>query len=76
MELRNGMRVMCKMDYERRKVGGLYGTIVDYIDNESYNVGVKFDTFVSGHSCDGNCEKGYGWYVPRSHLVPAFPSLR
>lgn len=33
------------------------------------NIGVRWDRrIINGHSCDGHCEKGYGWYVNNSQI--------
>ena len=52
------------------------GTIVHIFYDTSFGetpreyCGVAFDEYVSGHSCDGRCEYGYGWYMPSIDLIP------
>lgn len=43
------------------------GTICDVKANEE-SIGVKFDTDIRGHDCNGNCEYGYGWYYGKNQL--------
>jgi len=52
---------------------GMRGTVCHYImdtieDTTKYTVGVRFDVYVSGHSCNNHCEYGYGWYVEECDL--------
>lgn len=47
---------------------GDVGTICYVRDEFSTNLGVESDRPSKGHSCDGRCRKGHGWWVPRRHL--------
>lgn len=50
----------------------LVGTICDvhrsYWSDESTSYGVKFEEYIDGHNCDGNCEYGYGQNVNENYL--------
>lgn len=53
-----------------KKLSGLTGTVVDM---ENDWIGVKFDVNISnkyglGHSCEGWCEYGYGYYIYEKEL--------
>ena len=45
---------------------GAVGTVCDIDDTGE--VGVAWDDDIGGHLCNGNCAKGYGWYVRRSEI--------
>ena len=75
MRLKIGMRVVCNSDYENRATKGLQGVVADYTEH-ACSIGVSFDKYIGGHSCDGTCEGGHGWYVPVQYLVPVISSLR
>ena len=55
------------------------GTIVEVngekgivIDNTTYNdyIGIKFKKFsILGHTCDGRCEEGYGYYCSTYNII-------
>lgn len=45
--------------------------IVIYISPISLKVGVRFDSpFHGGHTLQGRCEDGRGWYAYQSHISP------
>ena len=46
---------------------GTTGTVVDsgIFGTQS---GIEWDINIGGHGCDGNCEYGFGWYVPDEYL--------
>lgn len=45
---------------------GYNGTVCSV---EGCRIGVRWDDQIQfGHSCDGACEKGFGWYVFESQL--------
>lgn len=37
------------------------GTVLGEYDEDTYYV--RWDHYVSGHTCGGRCESGYGWNV-------------
>lgn len=37
-------------------------------ENFAGGVGVSWDKLTCGHSCDGKCETGKGWYIPRDYI--------
>ncbi len=51
---------------------GLTGTVVQLDDQEQDcpRIGVAWDREIGGHSCDNNCESGFGWYVDESDIQP------
>jgi hypothetical protein len=58
-EFQIGDRVECVEQYNQVSVG-MQGVIVEV---SSFNIGVSWDTLTTGHSCDGNCTNGTGYYV-------------
>lgn len=46
---------------------GDVGTIC-YVRDEYPLIGVESDRPSKGHSCNGCCRKGHGWWIPPSHL--------
>ncbi len=38
------------------------GTVV-HLDRGALNIGVAWDRNIGGHSCDGRCVPGHGYYV-------------
>ena len=58
-EFQVGDRVECVEQYNHVSVG-MQGVIVEV---GSFNIGVSWDTLTTGHSCDGNCTNGTGYYV-------------
>lgn len=51
---------------------GKSGTIVNIFYDKSSReyCGIAFDEYVSGHSCGGRCEYGYGWNMASIDLIP------
>ena len=48
------------------------GVVVDINDGDYSDIGVRWDLSEPSswcHSCSGNCEDGYGWYVPADALL-------
>lgn len=43
--------------------GDLSGKTGKVILIKGYAYGIRFDEFINGHSLDGNCENGYGWWI-------------
>lgn len=41
------------------------GTVVKM---DELSIGVRWDVWVNGHSLDGFCESGYGWWVDESEI--------
>ena len=46
---------------------GMSGTVV-YISGDI--IGVDWDTFIGGHSCNGAARPGHGWKVRDYHVAP------
>jgi hypothetical protein len=62
-----GDRVVAIDVYDgNEKIVGVSGNIISIRDNG--NCAVEFDEYVGGHSLEGRCEDGYGWYVTQSCL--------
>jgi len=39
------------------------GTVCAVSQYDGTSIGIDFDLEIDGHSCEGNCEEGHGWYV-------------
>lgn len=62
-----GDRVRCVESFGNDKIVGKLGTIIAKgIGSASW--GVFFDKYINGHSLDGKCEAGYGWWIPEGML--------
>lgn len=48
-------------------VDSIKGKVGTVIDTNMY-VYVEFDDYIGGHSLDGRCKLGHGWYCSFSHL--------
>lgn len=48
-------------------ISGDAGTVCEVIINAK-RVGVFWDKRVGGHSCNGHCEHGHGWWVDESAI--------
>ena len=42
--------------------------VICHIDIEDDMIGVDWEFDVAGHSCDGHCPNGYGWYVKAEEI--------
>lgn len=63
-----GDRVRCVESFGNDKIVGKLGTIIAKgIASDTW--GVFFDKYINGHSLDGACEAGYGWWIPAGMLV-------
>lgn len=63
-----GDRVRCVESFTNDKTVGKLGTIIAKgLGSDSW--GVAFDKYINGHSLDGECEAGYGWWIPERMLV-------
>ncbi len=60
-----GDRVRCVESFANADTVGELGTIVA---KGSDSWGVAFDKYINGHSLDGECEAGYGWWIPEDML--------
>lgn len=58
-----GDRVKCI----HRDIKG-YGKVGTVVKNGDTSCGVKFDEAIGGHSLDGTCENGYGWWIDSNNL--------
>lgn len=54
-------------DYNRSFHEGISGTVCA-LREDGERVGVRWESNVNGHTCDGNCSDGYGWYVYAKYL--------
>lgn len=71
-----GDRVICAQNNVYGWLNGCAGTVVCRTMSDS--IGVCFDISISdmssgrytGHSCDGHCRKGFGWFVGKYSLIP------
>lgn len=63
-----GDRVRCVKSFGNDKTVGKLGTIIAKgIAPDAW--GVFFDEYINGHSLDGACKAGYGWWIPAGMLV-------
>lgn len=63
-----GDRVRCVESFGNDKIVGKLGTIIAKgIASDTW--GVFFDKYINGHSLDGACEAGFGWWIPAGMLV-------
>ena len=59
------VRYISKFDEELfNKVG-----TVKVLDKVSPSIGVEFDDKFYGHTCDGTCKEGHGWWLSPNDLV-------
>ena len=78
MEFKIGDRVTVQEEYgpvgynrdgvpcqQRTGLSGTVCVLPPYLNG----VGVRFDSFIDGHDCDGHCEYGYGWFVLKNYVV-------
>ena len=78
MEFKIGDRVTVRKEYGHvgynrdgvpyQQRTGLSGTVC-VLPPRLSSVGVRFDSFIDGHDCDGHCEHGYGWFVLKNYVV-------
>ena len=61
------VRIISDHNTSRFQIGDT-GTVCNVLDDNSCNIGVASDAPSGGHHCDGTCQMGYGWWVPRRHL--------
>lgn len=62
-----GDRVIGIGTFDCTVIDGLYGTVLG--DKSPHgNYPIEFDENIGGHSCEGRCKGGHGWYVPHNHL--------
>lgn len=57
-----------RVNHKDEKPTGLYGKVVHVESAPSFKVGVSFFDFTEGHSCDGKCEEGTGWWCNSKNL--------
>lgn len=62
-----GDRVRCVESFANADTVGELGTIVAK-GNTQGMYGVAFDKYIHGHSLDGKCTSGYGWWIPEDML--------
>lgn len=62
-----GDRVRCVKSFGNADTVNELGTIVAK-GNAPEMYGVDFDKFIHGHSLDGKCVSGYGWWIPEDML--------
>lgn len=65
--MQNGNRVRV-VSANNRDLVGLTGTVVAMRKCGS-SIGVEFDSYVNGHSCNGNAEDGYGLWLGLEQLT-------
>jgi hypothetical protein len=63
-EFQVGDRIECVKEYNRISVG-MQGVIVEV---SFANIGVSWDNFTKGHSCNGKCDAGTGYYIMRNNV--------
>lgn len=51
-----------------------YGTVVS-IDDMPPFVGIRFDNDIGGHTCDGLCEDGHGFWILWDALIRVAPGI-
>lgn len=65
-KFQTGDRIRATVTVGAEEVNDAVGTIID-IDFHDY--AVRFDEYIGGHTCDGLCEDGYGWWVYEEHMI-------
>ena len=69
LKFQPGDRVVLVSDFDHIKAGET-GTFVHHDKGNWPELGVQWDKeLMDGHDCAGNCEDGYGWYVPYGYLA-------
>ena len=63
MAFKVGDHVVCVREYERVHSAD-FGIIVLILKSGFPKIGVQWERYVSGHSCDGQAKKGHGFFVP------------
>ena len=51
------------MDYNPKILSGMTGTVIYSV---SGRVGIRFDSYIHGHTCQNRCPNGYGWFIEAS----------
>lgn len=73
VEFKPGDRVVLVENFDHLKIGDT-GVFVHENTDSWLEYGVRWDKKTrDGHDCSGNCEYGYGWYVPVGYLDFAKP---
>lgn len=74
IEFKPGDRVVLVKSFAHLKAGDT-GVFVHEDEGSWPELGVRWDNEIrDGHDCAGNCEDGYGWYVPIGYLDFAEPT--
>lgn len=70
VEFKVGDRVETTSIFRKSVLVGLKGKVCDVNTHEKYGlIGVCFDKKVpDGHSCDGSCPDGHGWYLDKPSI--------
>ena len=71
MKFKVGDVVSCLVDHPDNNSEIWAGTtgVVVAVRADGYRLGVKWDISVkSGHSCEGACEDGYGWWIDSNNV--------
>lgn len=64
-----GDRVVVVCDQNSTLLGiGDTGTVCCVYDASILFIGIESDRLSRGHSCDGHCRRGRGWWIPPEHL--------
>lgn len=58
-----------KIDGNRNLNAGMTGVVVDIQVMAYTPVGVQWETDIGGHTCNGHCRDGFGWYTRSEDLV-------
>lgn len=69
MKFKIGDRVECIKVHDYGPNVGEKGEIKKIPSSGMFNPGVRFDnSFDSGHSLEGDCKDGHGWFLPEDNL--------
>ena len=75
-----GDRVVYTSDSLYGNIKGGDTGVVCVVEGSDFNpdwmlVGVRWDRYVEGHDCDGNCDYGFGWNVTNDEIELEQPDM-
>lgn len=59
------------IDYNHKIKAGMIGMVVSIAEYEGgrVSIGIQWDADIGGHTCEGHCPYGLGWYVSPKDIV-------